>query len=304
MMATASLVIHADIAPQSQSGEIQLQLGHEFFRDGRYGDALDAYQRALKTPEVDPRAARTGVVLAALRVAEFTLARETAEALAESAPTDPEAMALHGDALWAAGLFEEAETQYRAALALAPDSPRGRHGNARALAAKSRLDEAMAEAQAALRLSPRDLEIHHTVGAIYERMRKYEEAAGAFTNYVNLLPNKDTSDKADWSRSEIKFLRSFGPIGERQGRGPSEGQRRRAPGLRRRHRRREHDPLGAHGAPSWRHSDYLYPQRRSWRRRPARVAARAHQLPRAGGIEAAERTVSRQGSAAQKPTGS
>ena len=68
----------------------------------------------------------------------------------------------------------------------------------------------MVEAQAALRLAPRDLEIHHTVGAIYERMHKYEEAAAAYTNYVNLLPNKDTSDKADWSRAEIRFLRSFG----------------------------------------------------------------------------------------------
>jgi len=41
-------------------------------------------------------------------------------------------------------------------------------------------------------------------------MHRYEEAAGAYSNYVNLLPNKDTSEKADWSRSEIKFLRSFG----------------------------------------------------------------------------------------------
>ena len=69
---------------------------------------------------------------------------------------------------------------------------------------------AIASTQAALRLSPRDLEIHHTVGTIYERMHKYEEAAGAYTNYVNLLPNKDRSEKADWSRAEIRFLRSFG----------------------------------------------------------------------------------------------
>src|SRR6266849_793498 len=41
-------------------------------------------------------------------------------------------------------------------------------------------------------------------------LHKFEEAAGAYTNFVNLLPNKDNSEKADWSRSEIKFLRSFG----------------------------------------------------------------------------------------------
>jgi predicted aspartyl protease len=68
----------------------------------------------------------------------------------------------------------------------------------------------MSEAQEALRLSPRDMEVHHTVGAIYERMHKYEEAAGAYSNYVNLLPNKDKSDKAEWARAEIRFLRSFG----------------------------------------------------------------------------------------------
>jgi predicted aspartyl protease len=127
-----------------------------------------------------------------------------------ASPLDPEAVALYGDALFASGLFEEAEEQYERSLTLAPDLARGLHGRARSLAARTQLDEAMEQAQAALRLAPRDLEIHHTVGAIYERMRKYEEAAGAFTNYVNLLPNKDTSDKADWSRSEIKFLRSFG----------------------------------------------------------------------------------------------
>ena len=67
--------------------------------------------------------------------------------------------------------------------------------------ARSQLDGAMNQAQAALRISPRDLEIHHTVGAIYERMHKFEEAAVAFGNYVNLLPNKDRSEKADWSRA-------------------------------------------------------------------------------------------------------
>jgi predicted aspartyl protease len=156
------------------------------------------------------RGARIGVISSALRVAEFDLARREAEKLVKADPTGPDAMSLYGDALWASGLFDEAETRYRNALAKVPDLARGHHGMARSMAARSRLADAMNEAQAALKLSPRDLEIHHTVGAIFERMHKYEEAAAAYSNYVNLLPNKDHSEKADWSRAEIRFLRSFG----------------------------------------------------------------------------------------------
>jgi predicted aspartyl protease len=68
----------------------------------------------------------------------------------------------------------------------------------------------MNAAQAALKESPRDAEIHHTVGSIFERMRRYEQAAAAYTNYINLLPNKDRSEKAAWSRSQVRFLKSFG----------------------------------------------------------------------------------------------
>lgn len=207
--AAASLVIRAD--GQSQATEVQIQLGNEFLSEGRYGDALDAFRRSVATAGPDDlRAARGGLIHSALRVAEFDLARREAERLVEASPQSPEAIALYADALWASGLFEEAEARYEDALRQAPNLARGRHGLALALAARGRLGDAMTEAQAALRLEPRDLELHHTVGTIYERMHKYEEAASAYSNYVNLLPNKDHSEKADWSRSEIKFLRSFG----------------------------------------------------------------------------------------------
>ncbi|HEX7140237.1 MAG TPA: aspartyl protease family protein [Vicinamibacterales bacterium] len=211
IVAAASYVMRADDTPPSQSSEIQLQLGDLLYSEGRYLDSLDAYRLALKGATADSvRRPRVGVIASALRVAEFDIARQEAEKLHQQDPTGPEATSLYGDALWASGLFQEAEASYKEALTAAPELARGHHGMARSLAARSRLDEAMGEAQTALRLSPRDLEIHHTVGSIYERMHKYEEAAVAYSNYVNLLPNKDHSEKADWSRAEIRFLRSFG----------------------------------------------------------------------------------------------
>jgi tetratricopeptide (TPR) repeat protein len=211
LIVAATLVLRADMTPQSQSFEVQVQLGDVLFSEGRYSDSLEAYRNALKIAPPDMvRGPRVGIIASALRVAEFDVARQEAELLFKADPTGAESMSLYGDALWSSGLFQEAEVKYRDALAVSPDLARGHHGLAKSLAARSRLDEAMNEAQTALRLSPRDLEIHHTVGSIYERMHKYEEAAGAYSNYVNLLPNKDHSEKADWSRAEIRFLRSFG----------------------------------------------------------------------------------------------
>jgi tetratricopeptide (TPR) repeat protein len=211
IVVAASLAIRADVTPPSQASEIQLQLADLLFSEGKFLDSLDAYRNALKTGPTDAaRRSRMGVIASALRVAEFDLARAEGEKLYRADPKGPDSITLYGDALWSSGLFQEAENQYKDALAVAPELARGHHGMAKALAARSRLDEAMNEAQTALRLSPRDLEIHHTVGTIYERQHRYEEAAAAYSNYVNLLPNKDHSEKADWSRQEIRFLRSFG----------------------------------------------------------------------------------------------
>lgn len=211
LSAGAELLGVADSTPPSAAAEIQAQLGDQLFAEGRFSEALDAYQRAARAndPRLQTRA-RVGVVKSALRVAEFAGARQVAVQLRQAQPRDAEIAALHGDALWAAGLFDEAEQAFRDALAIDPGVSRGRHGMARVLAARSQLESALDEAQAALRLAPRDGEFHHTLGSVYERMHRFEEAAVALGNYANLLPNKDRSEKAAWSRATIRFLRSFG----------------------------------------------------------------------------------------------
>jgi Flp pilus assembly protein TadD/predicted aspartyl protease len=191
--------------------EVQLQLASLLFEETRYHEALEAFRKAMTSPESGlSLTARIGFVRTALRVGLFQEAQREALSLRQLAPRNPDALSAYGDALWSAGLFDEAEQSWRDALGLQPDLSRARAGIARALASRSRLDDALEEAQAALKLSPRDGELHHTVGAIYERMHRFEQAAAAYSNYINLLPNKDRSDKAAWSRSQVRFLRSFG----------------------------------------------------------------------------------------------
>src|SRR5215470_16006487 len=152
LVVAASLVIRADVT--SQASEVQLQLANLLYSEGRYLDSLEAYKNSLKTATSDhQREPRIGVIASALRVAEFDTARSEAEKLVKADPTGPDAMSLYGDALWASGLFDEAETRYRDALAKIPDLARGHHGMARSLAARGQLNQAMDEAQTALRLS-------------------------------------------------------------------------------------------------------------------------------------------------------
>jgi len=209
-LAAGTLVIHADDKITSGNAELQFQLGNLLTEETRFREALEAYNRALLTDDHDLQVrARAGKVKTALRIAEFDLAQKEGELLRASAPSDPEALSLYADSLWSAGLFDEADDVYRQALSMNKESSRARFGLARSLATRSKLDEALIEAQAAAAMAPRDGEIHAEIGEIYQRMHRFVEAANAYTNFINLLPNKDRSDKAAWTRSQVKFLQAF-----------------------------------------------------------------------------------------------
>jgi tetratricopeptide (TPR) repeat protein len=207
----AALIGGPQATSSSDDAELQLQLASLLFEETRFAEALDAYRHAIDTRDSQlSLRARIGYVRTALRIGLFQDAQREAATLRSMAPRNPEALSAYADAVWSAGQFDEAETAWQQALDIAPESSRARHGLARSLASRSKLDQALVEAQAALKIAPRDGEIHHTVGSIYERMGRFEQAASSFTDYINLLPNRDRSDKASWSRSQVRFLKSFG----------------------------------------------------------------------------------------------
>ncbi len=205
-----TLVIQADDKITAGDAELQFQLGNLLSDETRFREALDAFDRAIQTDDHDLQVrARAGKVKTALRIAEYDLAQKEGELLRASAPSDPEALSLYADSLWSGGLFDEADDVYRQALSINKESSRARFGTARSLATRSKLEEALTEAQAALAMAPRDGEIHAEIGEIYQRLHRFDEAANAYNNFINLLPNKDRSDKANWTKSQVKFLKAF-----------------------------------------------------------------------------------------------
>ena len=209
--AALPIITGADSTTATARSEIRLQFGDLLFGDARYWEAVLAYESAKRgANEQQLLRALSGGIRARLRVAQFTSAHLEANSLRQLAPRDPGALALYGDAMWAAGLFNEAEQAYRDALALKPDEARARNGLAKCLAGQGRLGEALTEIHAALGLVADEAEFHHTLGSIYRRLNRFPEAADAYERYVSLLPSSADSETVRWSRAEVSFLRAFG----------------------------------------------------------------------------------------------
>ena len=207
LVLVTTLVARADT---DADAELQYQLASVLFDDTRYRESVEAFDRAMKSadPAMVLRASK-GKIRAALRIAEFGIAREAAERLHARPDVDAEGVALYGDALWAAGRFDEADAAYDRALQKTAGSSRALFGRARTLTTRTRLNDALDVALTAAAASPRDGDIHALIGEIYERMSRYDEAANALRSYINLLPQKERSTKAAWARSQVEFLESF-----------------------------------------------------------------------------------------------
>ena len=208
--AATPMVIGAASTPDSARVETRLQLGDLLYADQRYWESITVYERAKIGSRPDQLVrASSGLLRSLLYVAEFIRAQEEAEFLNSLGPTVPEHRALYADALWALGLFPEAEQVFRDVLGVAPGTATARHGLGRGLAAQGRLEDALVEVEAAIALDER-AEFFHTLGSIYRRQHRYDQAAGAFQAYVDRLPGGPQGEKAEWVRSEVRFLRSFG----------------------------------------------------------------------------------------------
>jgi tetratricopeptide (TPR) repeat protein len=189
-----------------------IKFGDERLTEGRYPEAIVAYQRArlAATDEYQRVRAGAGEVKGILRMAGFASAVDEAASLVESAPTNPRAIAVLGDALWAAGRFTEAEAAYEKALGIDPSDSRARHGRGRGLAARGRLAEGLADIEAAVSVDPREEAYLYSMSEVLEQLRRFPEAADALDHYRDVMPDRKQNNSARWATAQAALLRGFG----------------------------------------------------------------------------------------------
>ncbi len=196
--------------PSPSTAAAQLGVADILFSQAEYRAAMRVYLQAALVDDPGLRErAREGAIRGALRIGEFAIASTHAAALRAAKPGDPTALTLSGDALWASGLFDEAEAAYREVQEIEPGHAPSLAGLAKALASRSLLDEAQRAAEASLAAAA-SVEGWHALGQILERRRDYPGAAEAYTRFIELLPPRERAGRAHWTMGQVHFLRSFG----------------------------------------------------------------------------------------------
>src|SRR5688572_21082652 len=135
--------------PPSQGN--QLERGDTLMSRLQYEDAYVVYKSVRDSSEAQTRVrAGTGMVRALLRLNLYAEAAREGAAVAERDGTLASALSLHGDSLWASGLFQEAEARYDEALKIDPADPTALHGRGRSRAARRQFQTALADVRQAI----------------------------------------------------------------------------------------------------------------------------------------------------------
>ncbi len=198
-------------AQEPVSQQNQLERGDTLMSRLQYEDAYVVYRALRDSSEAQTRVrAGAGMVRALLRLNLYAEAAKEGAAVAARDGVLASALALHGDSLWASGLFQEAESRYEEALKLDPADPTALHGRGRSRAARRQFDTAMADIRQAIAGAPKEPSFHYTLASILEDTRQFKASAEALDRYLDLIPSRDTSEMAKWAVSQAAFLRSFG----------------------------------------------------------------------------------------------
>jgi tetratricopeptide (TPR) repeat protein len=165
--------------------DVQNHLGEALERMGAFGEAVEAYRRAIATRPAF-RKATNHLILALVKAGRGREALARARAEVDAAPDDPDRHYTLGLAL-AEQDMPEASERFERVLELSPRHALARYNLALRHLRSDRLSEATVELNRVIAIEPRP-EAHYTLGVIYWRQGQLDRAVGALRAAVASEP--------------------------------------------------------------------------------------------------------------------
>jgi Flp pilus assembly protein TadD len=134
--------------------------------DGRYGDAVEEFSRALQLAPNDCEAHR-GLLESLTRGGNREEARRQGAAAVQACPDDAGVLMQVGAVLGLDGKYEEAVVHFRRSIELAPDAPGAYLPLVTCLARLGQTEQVVETAKQGLRVNPFNAELHMALAAVY-----------------------------------------------------------------------------------------------------------------------------------------
>jgi tetratricopeptide (TPR) repeat protein len=205
--------IYSDLAAEAlldisvaapNSGQMHQAMAHELGRTGDLAGSIADYRAALAA---DPQLPGIHFELAeALHNSPETKLKEEAEAEYRAAvagnPLDEKALTRLGDVLAEKGNLDEAETYYKQALAIVPKDVDAEVGLAFIYSQKNDQANALTRLQSAVATEPGNIMAHYRLSAVYRALHRPEDAKRELAEYKKY---KDLKEKLRTIYKDMKI---------------------------------------------------------------------------------------------------
>ncbi len=170
------------------NGVAHNNLGNVLRREGRLGQAISQYEKALAS-KPDYAEAHLDIGLAFFQLDRVDEAIVQYQKAVEIEPGLAEAHLNLGNLLVQRGRMDDAITHYQKALASKPDYPEARLNLGLAFFRQGRMDEAISQYQKALEIKPDYAGAHMNLGNSYYQLGRIDEAIAQFQKAVAIRPD-------------------------------------------------------------------------------------------------------------------
>src|SRR5579859_4252992 len=181
-------------SPGAENGASRINQGLDLIEQGRYPEAIQQYQAALKT-NADDEDLHYNLGIAYARSGRTNEAIQEYEAALKIFPDYVAAHNNLGNLLLSLGRADDAVVHLRAALESTPDNAFAHNNLGSALARQHKYDEAALEFTEALRLDTNYFEARFNLASAHLALRKYDESITEFEALLREKPDFDPASR-------------------------------------------------------------------------------------------------------------